>query len=69
MIPLLVVEIIPLLVVEMIPVLVVEMIPVLVVEMIPDFAKVGADIARTNIVQNMVNLTVFIVLLLMCEKG
>jgi hypothetical protein len=51
----------PAAVVEIVPVLVVEMVPALVVEMSPDFARVGADIATTNIVDHRVNLTVFIV--------
>jgi hypothetical protein len=45
------VRLVPLAVVEIVPVRVVEMVPVLVVEMIPPFAKVGADIARTSIVE------------------
>ena len=64
MVPVLVVEMVPVLVVEMVPVLVVEIVPVLVVEMVPDFAKVGADIAITNIVDHTIDLRVFIVLLL-----
>lgn len=55
---------VPALVVEIVPVLVVEMVPVLVVEMVPPFAKVGAAIAKTNIVDQMIDLTCLIVLLL-----
>ena len=62
--PVRVVEIVPLLVVEIVPLLVVEMVPVLVVEMVPPLAKDGAAIARTNIVDQMIVLTFFIVLLL-----
>jgi len=51
----------PTAVVEIVPVLVVEMVPVFVVEMVPPFAKVGADIARTNIMDHMIDLTFFIV--------
>ena len=65
--PVLVVEIVPVRVVEIVPVLVVEMVPVLVVEMVPPFAKVGAAIARTNIVDQMIVLTFFIVLLLVAS--
>lgn len=69
MIPVRVVEIVPVrlvpaAVVEIVPALVVEMVPVLVVEMVPPFAKTGADIARTNIAEHVINLTFFIVLLL-----
>lgn len=59
------VRLVPAAVVEIVPVLVVEIVPALVVEMVPDLAKAGTDIARTNIVDHMVNLRVFIVLLLM----
>ncbi|HET8671922.1 MAG TPA: hypothetical protein VFM05_15285 [Candidatus Saccharimonadales bacterium] len=59
-----VVEMVPAAVVEIVPVLVVEIVPVLVVEIVPPFAKVGAAIARTNIVDQMIDLTFFIVLLL-----
>ena len=59
-----VVEMVPAAVVEMVPVLVVEMVPVLVVEMVPLFAKVGAVIARTNIVDHMIDITFLIALLL-----
>lgn len=64
MVPVLVVEMIPVRVVEMMPVLVVEMVPVLVVEIVPPFANAGADIARTNIVDQMIDLAFFIVVLL-----
>lgn len=63
-VPARVVEMVPAAVVEMVPVLVVEMVPVRVVEMVPPFAKVGAEITRTNIVDHMIDLTFFIVLLL-----
>ena len=74
MIPVRVVEIVPVrlvpaAVVEIVPALVVEMVPVLVVEMVPPLAKTGADIARTNVVEQMINLTFFIVLLLVTETS
>ena len=74
MMPVRVVDIVPLrlvpaAVVEMVPVLVVEIVPVLVVEMVPDFANVGADIARTNIVDHMTNLMFFILLLLVTRTS
>ena len=67
--PVLVVEIVPVLVVEIVPVLVVEIVPVLVVEMVPLFAKVGAVIARTNIVDHMIDFTFFIALLLVVQTS
>ena len=67
MVPVRVVEIIPALVVEMVPVLVVEMVPVLVVEMVPVLASVGADKAKTNIVDHTRLFRVFMVLLLVVE--
>ena len=63
-VPARVVDMVPAAVVEIVPVLVVEIVPVLVVEMVPPFAKVGAAIARTNIVDKIIDLTFFIVLLL-----
>ena len=62
------VRLVPLAVVEIVPVRVVEMVPVLVVEMIPPFAKVGADIARTSIVEQMIDFAFFIVLLLVASN-
>ena len=67
-VPARVVEMVPAAVVEIVPVRVVEMVPVLVVEMVPPFAKVGAAIARTNIVDQMIDLTFFIVLLLVASN-
>ena len=64
-----VVEMVPAAVVEMVPVLVVEMVPVLVVEIVPLFAKVGAVIARTNIVDHMIDFTFFIALLLVVQTS
>ena len=58
----------PVLVVEMTPVLVVEMTPVLVVEMTPVFAIVEADIAKSNVAAQMMDLRFFIVLLLMLNS-
>jgi hypothetical protein len=51
-------------VVEIVPVLVVEIVPVLVVEMVPDLANVLPEIARTNNADHAIDLTFFIVLLL-----
>ena len=68
MTPVLVVEMTPVLVVEMTPVLVVEMTPVLVVEMTPVFAIVEADIAKSNVAAQMMDLRFFIVLLLMLNS-
>lgn len=58
-------EVAPAVVAEIVPVLVAEMVPVLVAEMVPPFAKAGADIARTNMPDNTIGFTFFIVLLLM----
>ena len=66
--PVRVVEIVPVAVVEIVPVLVVEMIPVLVVDIVPGFAKAGAAKATTNIVDHTIDLTFFIVLLLVDES-
>lgn len=68
-VPVLVVEMVPALVVEIVPVLVVEMVPALVVEMMPPLANVGTDMARTNIVDHMMDLRFFIVLLLVLETS
>ena len=57
-------EAVPMAVVEIVPVLVVEMVPAFVVEIVPPLAKLGADIARTNIMDHMTDLMFFIVLLL-----
>ena len=54
-------ETVPTAVVEIVPVLVVEMVPAFVVEIVPPFAKVGADIAKTNIMDHMTDLAFFIV--------
>ena len=59
--PVLVAEMVPVLVAEMVPVLVAEMVPLLVPEMRPPFAKAGADIARTNMPENTIGFTFFIV--------
>jgi hypothetical protein len=68
-VPARVVEMVPAAVVEMVPVLVVEIVPVLVVEMVPLFATVGAVIARTNIMDQMIDLTFFIALLLVFQTS
>ena len=68
-VPLRVVEMVPAAVVEIVPVLVVEMVPVLVVEMVPLFAKVGAVMAKTNIVDHMIGFTFFMALLLVIQTS
>jgi hypothetical protein len=63
-VPVRVVEMVPVAVVEIVPVRVVEIVPVFVVEIVPPLAKVGADIARTNVAAKTRGLRFFIVLLL-----
>ena len=55
---------VPLAVVEIVPVLVVEIVPVFVVEMVPVFPKVVADRAVPNNAAQMIDFTLFIVVLL-----
>ena len=63
-VPVRVVEMVPILVVEIVPVLVVEIVPVLVVEIVPDLAKVVADKAITNVTVHEIEVSFFIVSLL-----
>jgi hypothetical protein len=74
MVPVRVVEIVPVrevpvAVVEIVPVLVVEIVPAFVVEMVPVFPQVVADIAVTNNAAKTINLTFFIVLLLVIRRS
>ena len=60
---------VPVLVVDMVPTWVVAIVPVLVVEMMPDFPKLVTDIARTNVIAQEMNVSVFIWLLLVTRKN
>ena len=62
----LVVEMVPIRVVGIIPALVVEMVPDLVVEIVP--AKEGTDIAITNVIVQEIDVSFFIVLLLVTQN-
>lgn len=63
-----VVGIVPIRVVGMLPDLVVEMIPDLVVEMIPDLADAVANTTTINMLVQVIDLTFFIVLLLVMRN-
>jgi len=63
--PVLVVEIMPVRVVEIVPALVVEIVPDLVVEMVP--ARDVAEMARINVIVQEIDISFFIVLLLVIQ--
>ena len=58
-------EILPVRVAEMVPVRVAEMVPVLVADIVPDFAWTPVEKTTANIAAHAMDLTFFIVLLLM----
>jgi hypothetical protein len=65
MVPVPVAEIVPVPVAEIVPVPVAEIVPVLVAEIVPDLANADAEKATTNMPVNAIDLTFFIVLLLL----
>ena len=64
-VPVLVAEMVPVPVAEIVPVPVAEIVPVLVAEIVPDLANADAEKATTNMPVNAIDLTFFIVLLLL----
>ena len=63
-VPVRLLEVVPAAVAEIVPVRVAEMVPAFVAEMVPPLPKALAAMVRTNMPDNTITLTFFIVLLL-----
>jgi len=69
MVPVPVAEMVPVPVAEMVPVPVAEMVPVLVAEIVPDLGNAVAEKATTNMPAKAIDLTFFIILLLLVSTS